>query len=89
MQMIEPPFMSLLFSDEQDYEAINVTVMFPALSAEGTQMCTAVRVFDSRAFQKTRIFSVNLAVLESDSSAILIHVDSAQVLIINIDSTYA
>jgi hypothetical protein len=76
----------LLASDGVDYEAINVTVMFPALSEQGAILCTPVRIFDSRAFQKTRVFSVNLVILESDI-AIQDHVPSAQVLITNIDST--
>lgn len=74
------------FADEMDYEAINSTLMFPVSSAEGDELCTAIRVFDSRAFQKVRTFTVHIAVLEADSSGIVIHLAYAQVFIINIDS---
>lgn len=75
-------------ADGRDYEATNVTVAFDDGSNSGDTSCTDIRIFDNRAFQKTRIFSVHVALFERGPLALDFHRQYALVHIFNIDSEF-
>ena len=64
---------------------MNSTIGFAVGSNNGERICVDVRIIDNLAFNKLRIFSVHILILELDFTGIQLHLGWAWFHIINND----
>ena len=72
---------------DRDFQALNSSVVFPEGSMSGDTVCVDIRIFDIRGFNKLRIFSIHVAIIEFDRG-LTIHRAYAWVHIFNVDGEF-